>query len=228
MSVCLFQLRKNFARQANFWARFTFLIIFSVFCTYSFAQSTVTFDAGQVFSTYKYTDSQGEEKSFSRNITGCFSIGYQYVTNSGLFIRVNAGMRKGGASIVYNEVKVSWQVQYADAGLGVGYIYNKWRLKPYLSVSPYYASMLKAEQTIGQDNYDIKKNKSMASSDFGLYISPGFKISLTNSVACFFEYREIIGLQNLETSSNQKSYNRGSSVNIGVSVAIIKYNYVTK
>ncbi len=227
MDVHFSLLHMNSIRQNKLWVRLIVLIAFIALFKPAFAQSNVTFDAGQVFSTYKYSDSLGDEKSFSRNITGCFSIGYQYIIDNGVFIRVNAGMRKGGASLIYNDLKVSWQVQYADANLGVGYMYSKWRIKPYFSVSPYYAMMLKAEQTIGQDNYDIKENKSMAASDFGLYLSPGCKVSLTNSVSCFFEYREIIGLQNLENTGGQKSYNRGSSINIGVSIALIKYKYVT-
>lgn len=194
---------------------------------YSAAQSNVTFDAGQVFSTFKFTDAQGEqEKGFSNNIAGCFSLGYQYVQNNGLFIRANIGMRKAGASMIYNETNVIWNLQYADANLGLGYMLNKWRLKPYLSVSPYVGYMLKANQTIGPDTYDIMQNKSIKTTDYGLFFSPGLKIALSNIISFYAEYKYILGLQNLE-KSNQKSYNRGFSINLGISVAIIKYNYVT-
>ncbi|MES2287855.1 MAG: outer membrane beta-barrel protein [Bacteroidota bacterium] len=197
------------------------------FVIHSSAQSNVTFDAGQVFSTFKYTDAQGEEeKDFSNNISGCFSLGYQYVLNNGLFIRANAGMRKAGASIVFDETNVKWNIQYADANLGLGYMLNKWRLKPYFSVSPYFGYMLKADQTIGPDTYDIMQNKSIKTTDYGLFFSPGFKIALSNLVSFYAEYKYILGLQNLE-KSDQKSFNRGFSINLGVSVAIIKYNYVT-
>ncbi len=66
------------------------------------AQSSITFDAGQTFSKFKYNDSQGAIKDFSYTINGCFGVGYQYVGASGLFIRAAAGMRKGGASLEYN------------------------------------------------------------------------------------------------------------------------------
>ena len=193
------------------------------------AQSTITFDAGQLFSTYKYTDSQGEIKDFSQNISGCFSLGYHYTTSSGLFFRVGLGMRKGGASLEYNEMNVEWNIQYADVNAGVGYILNKWRVKPYLSVSPYYAYALKGEQTMGQDKYDILKNKTMSPTDYGVYAVPGLKVDLSNTISFYAEYRQLFGLQNLETASGsgQKTYNRGFSINLGVAVSIIKYNYVT-
>ncbi len=195
---------------------------------YSAAQSNITFDAGQVFSTFKFIDSQGiQEKNFTNNITGCFSLGYQYKANNGLFIRSNLGMRKGGASLIFNEIDFKWNVQYADAAIGVGYMINKWRLKPYFSASPYFAYMLKGEQTFGPSIYDIKKNKSMASSDYGLYFSPGLKIALSNYVSFYAEYKYILGLQNLEKSANQTSFNRGFSINLGVSITIIKYSYAT-
>lgn len=202
-----------------------FLFLFNI--KPSIAQSNVTFDAGQIFSTFKFIDNQGnQEKDLTSNITGCFSLGYHYLLNNGLFIRTNIGMRKAGASKMYNEMNVVWNIQYADANLGLGYMLNKWRVKPYFSASPYFAYMLRANQTIGPDNYDIKKNESIKTTDFGLSLSPGVKIALSNYIAFYAEYKYILGLQNLE-KSDQKSYNRGFSINLGISVTIVKYNYVT-
>jgi hypothetical protein len=208
--------------------KFSILFVVLFFVKHSSAQSNVTFDAGQVFSTYKYTDSQGNtEKDLTSNITGCFSLGYQYVKYNGLFIRTNMGMRKAGASMTVDEMNISWNVQYADANIGLGYMFNKWRLKPYFSASPYFAYMLRANQTIGPDNYDILKNKSLKTTDYGLFLSPGFKIALSNYISFYAEYKYILGLQNLENSSNQQSFNRGFSINLGVAVTIIKYKYIT-
>ena len=207
--------------------KFTLLFTVLFFAAPANAQSNATFDAGQVFSSFKYTDAQGvQEKGFSNNISGCFSLGYQYVQNNGLFFRANIGMRKAGASMIFNETNVTWNLQYADANLGLGYMINKWRLKPYLSVSPYFGYMLKANQAVGPDTYDIMQNKSIKTTDYGLFFSPGLKIALSNIISFYAEYKYIMGLQNLE-KSNQKSYNRGFSINLGISVAIIKYNYVT-
>lgn len=207
---------------------FPVLVLYFI-CSFATAQTqpTVTFDAGQTFSTYKYTDSAGSITDFTNNITGSYNLGYQHITNSGLFVRTGIGMRKGGASLLYNGIQVDWVTQYADAQLGVGYIYNAWRVKPYISATGYYAIMLKGIQSLGQTQYDILQNKTMSPSDYGVFIMPGVKVALTNSVSIFAEYKHILGLQNLELTSGQKSYNRGYSVNLGVAIAFIKYNYVT-
>ena len=227
MCAQLVQPFNTFVINVNWRYNLVIILLAVVLFKYSNAQSIITFDAGQVVSTYKFTDEQGQEKGFSSNITGCFSIGYQKLSPNGLFLRTNVGMRKGGASLIYNEVKADWNVQYADASVGVGYMATKWRVKPYLSASPYFAYMLKAEQTIGSDTYDIKHNKSMVMNDYGVYISPGFKVALSNTIGFYAEYKQIIGLQNLENTAGQKSYNRGFSLNLGVAIAIVKYNYVT-
>jgi hypothetical protein len=208
--------------------KYIILLIALLVTKRSISQSSITFDAGQVFSTYKFTDAQGvQEKDFTDNITGCFSLGYQFTTQGGLFIRSNVGMRKAGASNEYNGIPVSWNLQYADADVGVGYILNKWRLKPYVYAAPYFGYLLKANQTIGSNTYDILKNKSVKTSDYGVFLSPGLKITLSNYISCYVEYKYILGLNNTETATDQKSYNRGFSINLGVAVSLIRYNYVT-
>ena len=198
------------------------IILFPVlFITiHSSSQSNVTFDAGQMFSTFKFIDAQGnQEKNLTNNITGCFSLGYQYEQNNGLFVRANVGMRKAGASMVFDETNVNWNMQYADVSLGLGYILNKWRLKPYFSASPYFGYLLKADQTIGPDKYDIKQKKLIKTSDFGVFLSPGVKIAVSNLISIYAEYKYILGLQNLETS-DQKSFNRGFSARPGNPVGV--------
>lgn len=208
---------------------FTSLLLLMLWYNSSNAQSTVTFDAGQTFSKFKYSDSQGAISDFTNNISGCFSIGYSYIGQNGIIIRSNAGMRKGGASLVYNETNVDWSLQYADLNVGAGYSFNRWMVKPYVVVLPYVAYMLKGEQKIGDNTYNVIKNKTMSTLDYGVCFVPGVKVALTNTIAFYAEYKQILGLQNLEVASNnsQKTFNRGFSVNLGVAISFIKYNYVT-
>jgi hypothetical protein len=187
----------------------------------SIEQPTLTFDAGQVFSTFKFIDSQGNQpKELTHNRSFGFSLGYRYPLPNGLFIRTNIGLRKAGASMIYEGLNINWNIQYADANIGLGYMYNKWRLKPYFSVSPYFGYMLKANQLIGAFNYDIKEIKSMKTTDFGLFFSPGLKIVLSKSIAFYVEYKYILGLKNLETATDKKSTNRGWAINLGVAITV--------
>ena len=102
------------------------------------SQSNITFDAGQMFSTFRFIDSKGNKGlDYTHNLTGTYSVGYQYITNKALFYRANIGLRKAGASLVKNSINYNWIIQYADANVGIGYILDLWRIKPYFSLSPY-------------------------------------------------------------------------------------------
>lgn len=196
----------------------------------SMEQPTLTFDAGQVFSTFKFIDSKGNKlKEFTHNRGFGFSLGYRYPLPNGLFIRINTGLRKAGASMIYEGSNVNWNIQYADANIGLGYMYPKsyspfkgWEggIKPYFSISPYWGYMLKGNQLIGVFNYDIKEIKSMKATDVGLFFSPGLKLSVSKSIAFYTEYKYILGLKNLETTTDKKSYNRGWTINLGVAVTV--------
>lgn len=219
----------NFSNHTNIAKAIFLSITLLIFVYRSKAQSTLNFDVGQTFSTFKYSDSQGAINDFTTNITGCFNIGYSYMGQNGIIIRSTAGMRKAGANLVYNENNFDWNLQYTDIHVGVGYIVNRWMLKPYFVASPYFAYMLRGKQEIGENTYDVIKNKTMSTLDYGVCFVPGLKVSLTNTIAFYAEYKQILGLQNLELSStnNQKTFNRGFSVNLGIAISFIKYNYVT-
>lgn len=187
------------------------------------AQSSINLEAGQVFSTFKYIDSKGvEDNTYSYNVVSAYCLGYQYAKPNGFFIRANIGMRKAGANLVYNQINYIWTMQYSDLKAGPGYQFTKWRIKPSLALLPYYAYLLDANQTINSDNYDIKNNKSIKGSDFGLIIAPGFNVILSNYISIYAEYNYILGLQNIETAVEEKLYNRGFSLNFGVSLNITK------
>ncbi len=188
-------------------------------------QSNITIDAGQNFTTFKFIDSKGNiGQNYTHNITGSYSLGYQYIKNNGIFYRANIGMRKAGASLLNDGINYNWNIQYAMANIGAGYMLNLWRIKPYFSVSPYFGYMLKGNQTIGTDNIDIKQNTSMKFTDFGFLFEPGIKLILSKSIIFYAEYKYILGLQNLEKSANEKSFNRGFSFNLGLSFNIIMFH----
>ncbi len=187
--------------------------------------SNITCEAGRVFSTFKFVDSQGDPgEDYSHNTSSSFSLGYQYSKTNDLFYITNIGLRNGGASLVKYGVNYNWTIQYADIALGAGYMYNKSLIKPYFSVSPYFGYMLKANQSIGLVNYDLKQSTALKTTDFGLFFSPGIKLALSPYITFFAEYKYILGLQNLEKSDTEKSYNRGFSFNLGLSFNLVLYN----
>jgi hypothetical protein len=124
-----------------------------------YAQSALSFDAGQVFSRFKFHNSDGDlVKNFNYQIAGSYSLDYHYVSKEGLFVRGGFGMRKAGATMVYENIPLTWNFHYADVFFGFGYQLNKFRFKPYITFVPYYGYLLKAWQTIGPEDYDLKRN----------------------------------------------------------------------
>jgi hypothetical protein len=205
----------------------TSLSLLAFYCVFSchivLAQSSVTFDGSQVFSTFKFIDSKGNlNNNFSQKISGAYSLGYFFQSKKGFTTRASIGMRKGGASYSFSGTNIIWNLQYVDVKAGVGYTFGKKRFRPYVTASAYYAKLLNANQEIDNQNFDIIKTNSIKNLDFGFLITPGIKLNISDYLALYSEFNYLIGLQNLETNTNQKSFSRGSSISLGVAATITK------
>jgi hypothetical protein len=184
------------------------------------AQSLLTVDGHQAFTSFKFVNSEGvTDKNFSSQSGGGYSLGFR-VLKKGFFLRLNAGMRKAGSRVTYNLDEISWQLQYCDFRAGAGYEFDKWRIKPYFSAAPYYAIMLKASQQMDGLSYDLKLNKAIKTTDYGVFVIPGVRASLSELISIYSEYSYLIGLQNIETDTDQKLYNTGFMISIGFAATI--------
>jgi hypothetical protein len=189
------------------------------------AQSSLTLDASQQFSTFKFTDSQGsQDKNYSGSYSGAYSIGYRHGGElGGLLVRASIGMRKAGATMVYDDTNYMWDLQYADVKAGIGYMLFAERLQPYITASPYFAYLLKANQLINNENFDLLESGSLKSSDYGVFVTPGVQITLSDSFSVYIEFNYMMGLQNIETGNNeQKAYNHAYALTLGASFNITK------
>lgn len=198
-----------------------FSLVFMIIKTSVMAQSSFTLDASQMLTNFKFIDSMGvQDKSYSGNYSGAYSIGYRYSSAGGFLFRAGIGMRKAGATLVYDATNYSWDLQYADVKLGIGYKYDAGRIQPYLTVSPYYAFLLKANQRINNEDFDIKNSKSLQKTDYGIFISPGTQIRISDDIAAYAEFSYLMGLQNIETDAGQKGYNTAYALTVGVAFTI--------
>lgn len=197
---------------------------FTLTGTSAMAQSAVTIDASQAFTNFKFTDSKGNvDNSYRALASGAYSLGYRYVSEKGIMFRASLGMRRAGATMVYDASNYSWNLQYADIKLGAGYMYKGGRFSPYLNVSGYYSMLLTAYQVLNNINYDIKNSKSIQNNDFGILVTPGLQFKASDNISVYTEFNYLMGLQNLETGSNgEKSYNRAYSMSLGVAFTITK------
>ncbi len=194
------------------------------FATKAKAQSSMTVDFSPLYTSFKYADSQGVTLNSEYNgiYTGSYGLGYQLVTEKGLMLRTGIGMRKAGATMVYDNMNYTWDLQYADIKLGGGYMLKLGRLSPYLMVSGYYAFMLSGFQTINNENFDIKNSKSLSETDYGIVVSPGVKFTFSSIFSSYVEFNYLMGLQNLESDDAQKSSNLAYGLTLGVAISFGK------
>jgi hypothetical protein len=202
-----------------------FLLGFIGLHTSVLAQSSITVDASQQYSTFKFIDSQGEsDRAYSGNFSGGYSVGYRHGGElGGLLIRAALGMRKAGATMVYDDTNYMWDLQYVDIRAGVGYMLLGERIQPYFTATPYFSRLLKANQVINNENFDLLKSGSLKKSDYGVFASPGVQITVSDAFSAYLEFNYMMGLQNLETTGDdQKSYNRAYTLTLGVSFNLTK------
>jgi len=207
-------------RIKNLWL----LLGFILYVTTVNAQSQLTIEASQHFASFKFSDSQGNalNSEYSGVFTGAYGVGYRFLTGNGILLRSGIGIRKAGATLVYDNMNYSWNLQYADLKLGGGYMLKKDRFSPYMMVSGYCAYMLRGFQTINNEDFNIKESKSINEMDFGILITPGVQIKLTDALSSFVEFNYLMGLQNLEKDESQESKNISYGLTLGLSLSFGK------
>jgi len=200
------------------------LLGFTGFVTLVDAQSSLKVQASPLYASFKFFDSQDNKlnNEYSGTFTGAYGVGYRLVTEIGFMLNVDIGLRKAGATMVYDEMNYTWDLQYADGKLGVGYMLVKDIVSPYLNVSGYYGYLLRGFQTINNEEFNIKESESISTSDYGIAISPGIQITLSDAISTFFEFNYLMGLKNLEVDEGQKANNIAYGLTLGFSFYFVK------
>lgn len=185
------------------------------------AQSNITIDASQNITNFKFTNSEGErDESYTANYSGSYNLGYRYNTDFGLFAGIKVGMRSGGASLIYDDANYSWDLQYLNSQLDIGYMYTFDRLSAYLAVSPYFGYMLRATQTLNHQDFDIINGGDLEKVDYGLFLSPGVDFRINDLISVYSQFNYMFGLQNIETIDAQESKNTLMGLTLGLSFNI--------
>lgn len=186
------------------------------------AQSALTIEASQNITNFAFTNSLGEKvDGYSAAYSGGYSIGYRYTLEDiGLFIPVKVGMRKAGATYIYDNSNYNWTLQYFEARLGVGYNYSFGKFGAHLSVMGYYGYLLKGIQTLNNEDFDIRSSGDINTNDFGIFFSPGANFQANDFINVYLDLNYMLGLANLETNENQTSKNRLFGGTLGLAFTI--------
>ncbi|MCK4920789.1 MAG: outer membrane beta-barrel protein [Bacteroidales bacterium] len=212
--------------------KFTLLIL--GFISYGItvnAQSSITIDASQQMTNFVFVDGTGiqentfmmfgNEDSYKPTYGGAYSVGYSYALDFGMYIRLNTGMRNAGATMVYDASNYSWDFQYLQTKLGLGYALALGRFNPYMGVSGYFSYLLKATQTVNDEDMDIINSGSIEKNDIGLSIPIGVRIDASDYISVYTEFSYLMGLKNIETSGpGQTANNVAYMVTMGLSFTI--------
>lgn len=188
------------------------------------AQSAITFDATQLYSSFKFNDSDNLELNdeYSGVFTGAYTLGYRYTADFGLVVRTGIGMRKAGATLVYDESEYSWKLQYLNAKLGIGYMYKTKRVNPYFVAYGYYSHLLQGSQTLNNEHFNIVESELLKRSDYGLIFAPGVELKFSELLSSYLEFNYLMGLQNIETDAGQTTKNYAYGVTLGLAFTFVK------
>ncbi|MEO5582681.1 MAG: outer membrane beta-barrel protein [Saprospiraceae bacterium] len=200
------------------------LILVSCFVacmTFGRAQTGLTIDASQLYTSFHFTDKEGvkHNSEYQGLFTGAYGIGFRYVNDIGLIIKPGIGIRSAGANLEYDERNYAWKLQYGELKLGLGYMTRFTTVNPYFMASGYYAFLLRGVQSLNDQHFNITKSNILNNIDYGVVFSPGVDIKLSDYVNTYIQFDYLRGLTNIETDPGQKSKNIAYGITIGISVS---------
>jgi len=182
----------------------------------SFAQDYLTVSLAKSFSSFNFTNSKGEKDKTIKTVTkNAYAINYMQVLDTIFFVRVELGVKEMGAYSVLNTEKITWNLNYADVNWGGGFILSVKKAKAYLGASFYGSYLLNANQTIGANYYDMKKDNTIKKNDFGINAFIGTIYPISTSTSMVIECAKSFGLNQLDASSNQKLFNKALFLKLG-------------
>ncbi len=207
-----------------------FILLFSAVSDAN-AQSSITVEASQSITNFIFVNSEGtqeasyfildSENEYKPVYSGAYHFGYMYTLEMGMFFSVDIGMRKAGATMVYDAANYQWDLRYIQGRIGMGYVFDLGMVNPYLSVTGYYSNLLQANQRINNEDFDIMNNGSIETSDYGVYVSPGARIDASEFMSVYLEISYLMGLQNIEAgNTGQEAFNVANPFTLGLSFTI--------
>ncbi|MEX1003548.1 MAG: outer membrane beta-barrel protein [Crocinitomicaceae bacterium] len=184
-------------------------------------ESSISIEASQNITNFKFVNSEGiQDKNYNVDYSGGYALGYRYKLDFGLFFGAKLGMRQAGATYVYDNTNYQWRLNYAEARLQLGYSYSFGKLAAHINVQPYFAYLLKANQRLNNEDFDIIDTGEMKRIDYGLFASPGVSFQANDYINIYLDLNYMFGLANLETNEAQTSNNLLYGATLGAAFTI--------
>ncbi len=198
------------------------LIGLVIFISGAKAQPALTLEASQYYASFKFLDTQSIKlnSEYQGLFTGAYGIGYKHSFDFPLIVKANLGIRNAGASMVYDDMNYSWNLQYGDLTAGAGYIHNFGRFNPYFLVSGYFGYLLRGTQTLNNEELNITESGILNPVDIGIIFTPGCELKLSDFISAYGEFSYLWGLKNIEIDEGQNASNFGMCLTLGLSFTI--------
>ena len=182
-------------------------------------ESSLTIEASQLVSTFKFVDSDNNKlnSDYQSIFTGAYGIGYRNIFENNIMLKAGLGKRNGGANYVYDDTNYSWRLEYAELKVGGGYMMKRRVFSPYAVLNVYYGHLLRGTQVLNNEEFNITESDILKKSDFGLIGNLGINFKISNFVSAYAEGLYLFGLSNIEEDSDQTTSNRGYGISLGLS-----------
>lgn len=190
--------------------------------TIAHAQSQMHVKAGKVFSTFLFRNSDNNRDETLKYVANNYlGISYDIAVGQRHLFRPEIAYREAGARSQINNLKLSWDLKYFDFNFSYLFkTYGNQKFSLYQGFGPSFGYLLAGEQYTGLNYVDLKENKSLKTTDFGLNFIANAKLRIIDSLYLSVEYRYGLGLQQIEKDANKPSQvtrNRYHGVLLGLS-----------
>jgi len=172
----------------------------------------------QNLSTFRFIDSEGNKDDLKFTIKYAYGLTYQREFTENIFLEGLLSYSNKGANSSEGLMNLDWSFHYLNTAINAGYkIMYFCRLHPHGGLGVYYGRLLKANQFIGSEYYDLMPLNIISKNDFGVNIFAGLEYEYSNSGFIFLRLNQEMGLHQLEVSDqdSQRMYNRTFSIQIG-------------
>lgn len=200
----------------------TIALMFLGFITIN-AQNKVNVFFNQNFSTFRFVDSEKNISDLNYTIKYGYGLSYQRVFGKHYFVEGLLSYNNKGANSTLDLKKLDWSFHYVNVGSNIGYKFIIGRLSPHFGAGLYYGRLLKADQFIGSDYYNLMILNDIKKNDFGANLLAGLEYEYSDKGTVFFRINESMGLLQLEKGNvvTQKMFNRTFSFQLGLFFSII-------
>lgn len=182
------------------------------------AQYNIGVSFKQNYSTLRFLDSESNKEDLDFAINFGYGLSYQLEFSDEFYGEAMLAYNTLGANSTLGVQKLDWSLGYVQLGVHAGYKLDLRRLFPHVGLGAYYGRLMKADQFIGPDFYNLMDENDINKNDVGALIVAGLEYEYSRDGSVFIRFEESIGLLNLEQDqeASQSMFNRVFSIQLGL------------